>query len=523
MLTINDLTLIIGSETLIESISFGVNAGEIIILAGANGSGKSTLFDAVVGKHPAHSGKIIWQKGIKFAKMDQEVPPFTGSVSSFVLRRKTELFHQIKKMENNSPDTEEYADAISEYYRLSGSSFEMLAEEYLREFNFAKDVLSRKLSEFSRGEQRIFDLISLMLEEPDLMLLDEPTNHLDISMRLFLEDFINRQAEKGKAFLLITHDRAMMDKLARRTIYIKRRRAVTVDGGYSALMEHLDSEFDAKLKLSGTIKTKIKKLETDALNKRKWAGILEKRMIGAKGAKPYLGVQFKKMMNKAHQVDSKIEKQVEKLQKEKPWIEKKINLNFPRYEVVNRDIFTLEGLSIFYSDKPVLEDVNLGMTVFERKALAGANGSGKTSLLKTILGAHEQFTGKRRFNEHAKYFFIPQDIQDFYPSGPMLGIFEELDLPETQIRTYLGCAKLDSEVIFRSKSELSYGELMRIALVKCILSRADFLFLDEPTNHLDIESLEILDELLCEFPGGFLAVSHDRHFLARNFDEVIYL
>jgi len=239
--------------------------------------------------------------------------------------------------------------------------------------------------------------------------------------------------------------------------------------------------------------------------------------------KGYIGRKSAKLAKRARAVEKRVEELIDKLKAEKPFIEKRLKMLFPHYEVAERKLLSCENLSFSYNAKELFADINLDLTTKDRAAIIGPNGTGKTTLMRCLIGAIKPKTGQVYMNENVKWVYLPQRIETFFQKEILLDNFMVFDMSETEIRTILGAAKFRREKVFQQVSTLSKGELTRAAIVWATLSRAEFLFMDEPTNHLDIESLEVLDALIENFGGGMLFISHDRHFISRHAQDVYYL
>lgn len=515
MLQLVALQVSFGLQSVLHNISFGLSAGEVLAITGANGAGKSTLLKCITGMMAPTAGEIQRQKGLSFAYLPQNTPASNQSVIEFLLSDFPDIYQNYQKIYCGDSETIEYANAITEYMEVGGYEMEAKLQRLIESFAFSENDLFKSLHCFSEGQKRIFALLRLFLTEAQLLILDEPTNHLDISMRLYLEEVISTEKHKGRAFIVVSHDRVFVDKIADRTLYIQRGESILVKGGYSQIQAHLEQEFQSRRQLSIEIQDKINKLEREARRKKVWAGRREKDKIGA-ADKGFIGACAAALAKRAKEVERKQQQMMDKLKSEKPFVEKRLNLSFANYNVVNREVLSTKNLSKSFDNRKIFENVTLELSTHDRVAIIGSNGSGKTTLMKCLLGRLQPDSGSISRNDYVKWLYLPQNIQDYFQAEILLDNLMIYGVEETIVRQFLGAAKLRRDRVLQPISTLSYGELMRAAIVSAILASCEFLFLDEPTNHLDIESLEVLDQLLEDFPGGMLFISHDRQFIAKN-------
>ncbi|BAZ13876.1 ATPase [Calothrix sp. NIES-4071] len=515
MLHVKALQVNFGLQSVLQNISFGLSVGEVLAITGANGAGKSTLLKCITGIMAPTGGEIQRQKGLSFAYLPQNTPNSNQSVMEFLLSDFPEIYQNYQKIYSGDSETIEYANAITEYIEAGGYEMEAKLEKILESFAFYKDDLFNSIHCFSEGQKRIFALLRLFLSEAQLLILDEPTNHLDISMRLYLEEVINIEKHKGRSFIIVSHDRVFVDKIADRTLCIQRGESVLVQGGYSQVQAHLEQEFQSRQQLSIEIQDKINKLEREARRKKVWAGRKEKEKIGA-ADKGFVGARAAALAKRGKEVERKQLLLMDKLKAEKPFVEKRLNLSFANYTVVSREMLSTKNLSKTFGSRKIFEDVTLQVSTHDRVAIIGSNGSGKTTLMKCLLGRLQPDSGTVSRNDYVKWLYLPQNIQDYFQTEILLDNLMIYGVEETIVRQFLGAAKLRRDRVLQPVSNLSYGELMRAAIVSAILAKVEFLFLDEPTNHLDIESLEVLEQLLEDFPGGMVFISHDRQFIAKN-------
>ncbi len=234
-----------------------------------------------------------------------------------------------------------------------------------------------------------------------------------------------------------------------------------------------------------------------------------------------------KLANKAQAASRKAQNEIGRLKETKPFVPKKLMLRLPEYEVRNREVFSLHEVFLSYREgKPdespcLLEAIDLAATTSDKLCLMGTNGAGKSTLLALIMGRLKPLKGTRRINDAVKLRHLPQGLAGFFDQSTLLENFRNTGCDETTVRYHLGAALLRGEKVNEPVANFSYGELVRAAIVKCVLQKAEFLLLDEPTSHLDIESIEVLEQLLMNFPGGFVIISHDRAFV-ENVSNKLY-
>ncbi|MBD2104039.1 ribosomal protection-like ABC-F family protein [Leptolyngbya sp. FACHB-261] len=518
MLHVQNLQVNFGLQEVLKRVSFDLNPGEVMAITGPNGSGKSTLLKCIVGLLLPSAGTIQQRRDLTLAFLPQERALEPQLAMEFLLLDCPNVRAAFQRIQHCEASLD-YADAIHEYAEAGGYELETKLKRLLPTFGFCEPDLLRPLASFSEGQQQIWSIIRLFLSNSTLLVLDEPTNHLDIAMQLYLEAAIRREKQLGRSFLVVSHDRVLIDQIADQTLYLNQGEAVIVQGGYSQVLAHLDQDFRSRQEHAQEIQRKIKHLEQEALRKKVWSNRKEKEKIGALD-KGFIGARAAKLAKRAKVVEHRQTQMIEQLKQEKPFVEKKIKLAFEPYVVTKKWVFLAQNLSKRLGKRQLFHNLNLELMTQDRVGIVGPNGSGKTTLVNCLLGHSLPDAGQIKRNESVHWLYIPQDVREYFREEILLDNFKDYGLEEPVVRQFLGAAKLRRDRVVQPISTLSAGELMRAAIVSVLLAKAEFLLLDEPTNHLDIESLEVLDDLLSQFPGGLLFISHDRRFIARHAEQI---
>ncbi len=515
MLHIKNISVSFDGLDVLKSIDLDLSSGEIVALTGPNGSGKTTLLKVIFGELLPSSGSVQVERGVRIAYVNQEPVDYRGTVEDYLLGARPALLNLHRKMESLRDYPIRYAEYINDYHTAMGFEFEEVINRKLSTFGFQSTDLKRDFGEFSQGQRRILSILKALLSETTILLLDEPTNHLDIAMTVKLEGILLSQRRDGIGIIVVSHDRTFIDRVADRTVYLKNGESVAVNGGYTMMLEHLDSVYSAKQKQAMEIDRKIRQLEAEIVRRKNWSASKEasKRYAADKG---YVGHMAAKQAKRALAVQKRTEKLIGELRETKPFVEKPVSFSKSDYSVPKRKMLGAEGVAFSYGDERVLLEATLDIDTTDRIGIIGANGSGKTTLMKCLIGLLEPFSGEVYRNENVNWKYIPQNVISFFERETLLDELFSTGIEEVKLRSHLANVRLRGERILSRVSDLSYGELMRAAILKATLSKAEFIFMDEPTNHLDIESLEVLDDLLDDFPGGFLFISHDRQFIARH-------
>ncbi|SMO41398.1 ATP-binding cassette, subfamily F, member 3 [Saccharicrinis carchari] len=511
MVSVNQLSVEFGGFTLFSDVTFLVNPKDKIGLAGKNGAGKSTLLKILAGVQTPSSGTLSCPKDIKVGYLPQHMKHNdTGTVWDEVEK----AFGQLKKLEDDiaklNIELAERTDYESEHYldlihqlsdkndrisMLGGANYAADIEVTLKGLGFERNDFNRPTSEFSGGWRMRVQLARILLQKPDLFLLDEPTNHLDIESIQWFEDFLKNY---GGAVVLVSHDRAFLDNITKRTIEIEMGKIYDYKASYSKYVE---------------LRKERKEQQMAAFrNQQKMIEDTEKFIE-----------RFRYQATKAVQVQSRI-KQLSKVDRIEvdPSDNASLRIKFP--PAPHSGVITLQGnqVSKSYGKHQVLNQIDFTIERGEKVAFIGRNGEGKTTMARMIM-EEVDYTGELKLGHQVKIGYFAQNQADLLDES--LSVLETIDHVAVgdirlKMRDLLGAFMFSGETVEKKVSVLSGGERTRLAMVKLLLEPVNFLILDEPTNHLDIRSKELLKQAVKDFDGTVVVVSHDREFLDGLVDKV---
>jgi ATP-binding cassette subfamily F protein 3 len=496
MIAINNLTFEIGARALYDEANWHIKPGEKIGLIGANGTGKTTLLKIIVGDYKPTSGTISMSKDITLGYLNQDLLSYASDKS--ILHVAMEAFERqnilhaeieelLKKLETDYSEDllNKLSDRQHEFEALDGYNIEYKAHEILAGLGFADADQERKLATFSGGWRMRVMLAKILLQAPDILLLDEPTNHLDLPSIVWLEDYL-RNFEG--AIVIVSHDRWFLDKVINRTVESRKGKLTVYAGNYSFYLEEKGLREDIQ---RGEFKNQQAKIKQ------------EERLIErfrAKASKAKMAQSRIKMLDKMERVDD--------VDDDNP----SVNFTFKFGKQSGRNVINIEGLSKSYPNLEILDHANAIIEKGDKIALIGANGRGKSTLLRIIAGADKTFEGKHQLESLHLESEILAELQSFAPRHT-----------DTELRSILGSFLFTGDDVFKKIKVLSGGEKSRVALAKALTADANFLILDEPTNHLDMQSVNILIQALQQYEGTFIAVSHDRYFLDNIANKIWFI
>ncbi|MGN1317915.1 MAG: ABC-F family ATP-binding cassette domain-containing protein [Lachnospirales bacterium] len=513
ILALNNVSKAFGEDIILENITFNIEEGEKVAIVGVNGAGKSTLFRIITGELSLDSGEIAMPKGTTIGYFSQNLEiDSTKTIYAELLT----VFEPVMALEAKMRDMEEKMAELSgdslkelmkEYDNLSLELEKKNAYEYesrlrgvIKGLGFSDDESNQVIAELSGGQKTRVALGKLLLSEPDVLLLDEPTNHLDIEALNWLEDYL-----KGykKAVIVVSHDRFFLDRVAKKVIEIENRKAKIFYGNYSYYAE--------------------KKLVDREIEYKKYVNYQKEVKHQQEVIKKLREFNREKSIKRAESREKALEK-MDKVDAPESLPEIMHFKIVPEKESGN-DVLTVENLEMAFDNTKLFENISFDIKKGEKVCLIGPNGIGKTTLFRIILNRLKPISGSVKLGASVVVGYYDQEQSDL---GLDKTIFNEIsdaypNLNNTKIRNTLAAFVFTGDDVFKTISTLSGGEKGRVALAKIMLSNANFLILDEPTNHLDLNSKEILENVLRDYEGTVLYISHDRYFINSTATRIVEL
>lgn len=519
ILDVSKLEKNFGYGKLFEDVSFSLNEGESISIVGPNGCGKSTLLKLIAGIEKADGGQVSIKKGAKVAYIDQTASSIDDDrkVSDILRESFGELFEMEKRLnalneqlENgiNDKDYEsklqKYCDLLERFGNEGGYQMDSDIEKVISGLKIDNKILDQSYNDLSGGEKTLVQLAKALLIKPDLLLLDEPTNHLDIERIEWLEDYI--KSFKG-ASVIVSHDRYFLDRMSNKILDLDDGSGKVYSTNYSGFLEEKQRDFEKQIADYKDQQALIKKLEA------------EKKYFAERG----MATNSSTLTNRAHTLQGKIDR-LKQMAVARPKKQRKLNIGFSEDRKSSKRVITAEGVTVTDPNgRRILDDIDLNVRSGERVALIGANGSGKSTFVKSVVGDQDlPVKGNIIIGPSVKIGYLPQIIN--FPKGEqkLLDYFRSaVGLNEQKTRQILAAFQFYQEDVNKRVGNLSGGERMRVKLAELLQQEINTLIFDEPTNHIDISTKEVLEDALEEFDGTLVFVSHDRYFINKFADRVI--
>lgn len=514
LLQVNQLAKNFGADPILTNIKLEVQTRDRIALVGRNGAGKSTLLKIIAGQMTYDSGEIIKPKEVTIGYLAQntglesELSIWDEMLTVFSHLQKQEK--QLRSLEEQMADpdilnnSDAYERILKEYDKLQvdfkengGYQYEADIRSILHGLNFSSMGYDTKISSLSGGQRTRLALGKLLLTKPDILILDEPTNHLDIETLSWLEQYL--QGYNG-AILIVSHDRYFLDKVVSQVYEISRRQIRKYPGNYSSYLDQKAANFEREMKQFEKQQEEIAKLQ-DFIQRNLARASTTKRAQSRRKQLARMDVMDRPLGD-----------------------EKSASFGFDIERQSGNEVLNIHSLAIGY-EEIVSENISLRLARGDSIALVGPNGIGKSTLLKTIIKKISSFSGEIQYGSNVTIGYYDQEQAELTSNKRVLNeLWDEYPLkPEKEIRTILGNFLFSGDDVLKTVSTLSGGEKARLALAKLMMQKANFLILDEPTNHLDLDSKEILENALIDYPGTILFVSHDRYFINRITTKVFEL
>jgi ATP-binding cassette subfamily F protein 3 len=504
---LQNVTFEFGARTIVRNATWHIQPNERIGLIGYNGTGKSTLLKLFAGDYTPSEGTVERSRSTTIGYLHQDLLSFdtNGSIldvamTAFerVLQLEKEIEELGKRLEQNTEDEallHQYSDALHEMDTLDGYSIHHRTEEILQGLGFSNTDLQRPFREFSGGWRMRVLLAKMILQQPDLLLLDEPTNHMDLPSIEWLEKYL--QHYQGSV-VIVSHDKYFLDRMVTKIVELYQKELHVYNGNYS----YYETEKAMRVELQ----QRAFENQQDYIRQ-------QERFIERFRAKATKAAAAQSAMKRLEKVE-----RIENVEIERP----NIKINFRVDKTPGRVLATLKHATKKFGNLTIVEDASVEIDRGDKIALIGANGKGKSTLLRIIAGT-EPFQGERVWGHNVdESFYAQHQLESLDVNNTLL---EEMQLcgsqkTDLELRVLLGCFLFSGDDVDKKIKVLSGGEKARVALAKTIVSKANFLLLDEPTNHLDLHSCELLIDALNKYEGSFLLVSHDRYFISRTANKI---
>ena len=512
LISVQELQKSFGVHEVLRSVTFSLQKGEKMGLVGVNGCGKTTLMRIIAGEMQPDGGTIHRNKDLRVGYLAQlDDIPLTDTVWGALLK----VFEPIRVMERRMAEIEKLLESAdpetalrlsSEYQRLTesynaqqGYAYEGEILRVLNGLGLKPEMHQRQVSTLSGGERTRLSLAKLLLQKPDIILMDEPTNHLDLEAIEWLQDYLTDY--KG-SLLLISHDRYFLDHVCTTMGELLGGKMIKFTGNYTEYMKKRTADFE----------TRMKAYELQQKEIQREQAIIER----------YRSFNREKSIKAAESREKRLAK-VERL--EKPVEEQHVRFSFDARRRSGEEALEVRELSKSFEGQPVFQNLSFKLRTGDRVALIGPNGVGKSTLFRILTHQINPDHGSVRFGTNIDIGYYDQHQQNLNPQNTILdevwNAFPKLE--QTRIRSALGLFLFTGDEVFEKIEKLSGGERGRVALTKLMLKQDNLLLLDEPTNHLDMDSREVLEDALRDFPGTILAISHDRYFINRFAEKVMVM
>ncbi|MCU0422296.1 MAG: ABC-F family ATP-binding cassette domain-containing protein [Bacteroidia bacterium] len=509
MIALTDFGFEFGGRFLYRNANWHIKPNERIGLIGANGTGKSTLLRIIHGEYQLTEGHLSKPRDLTIGFLNQDQLSFETEqsilqVAMSAFQRQLDLEIEIEKvvkiLETDYSDEviNKLSDLQTEFDALDGYNIHHKCEKVLEGLGFTTAQLAQPYKKFSGGWRMRVMLAKLLLQKPQLLMLDEPTNHLDLPTIEWLENYL--QTYEGTV-IVVSHDREFLDRMVNKIVEVNGQKIYEYSGNYSFFLEAKSERMDLQQRQYDNQQQFIKQQE-QFINRFK-----------AKASKATAAQSRVKLLEKLDRIEAPEDESFE------------INIDFRMSTASGKVVSTIKEVNKAYPDINILSQASGEIVRGDKIALIGANGKGKSTLLRLIAGA-EQFDGEIiKGHNVIEAFYAQHQLESLNIENEILQEMQQHagERTDTELRTLLGCFLFTNEEVFKKIKVLSGGEKARVALARTLLAEANFLLLDEPTNHLDMKSIGILVQALQQYKGTFIVVSHDRYFISQIANKIWWL
>ena len=510
-ISLNNIFKSYGFKNVLNGFNLEIKTGDGVSLIGDNGCGKSTILNIINKTECIDSGTISIKNGSTIGYLSQQIDNnyFSKIVKNILyesledINKTRELLDKYEDRMTKNPNDmniiNKYLKIQDEFIKLGGYEVDTLIEKISCGLGI-KDLMEKDFSNLSGGEQKRVILASIIVKKPDILLLDEPTNHLDISTLEWLEDYL---LKFNGTILVVSHDRYFLDKITNKTVLVENGEAIVFHGNYSYYLKENEIRIDREFreykdqqKMISAMKKKIKQLERFG-----------------KLAYPCGEQFFRRAEN--------IRKRLDRLElKDRPQVKKELSINLTFDKRSGNDVLRINNYMLSIGERVLIDDINLTINYGDKISLIGDNGSGKTTLIKKIIKNNDN---NIKLGSNIKIGYIPQQIV-FDTDMTLLNYSKQyFHDDESRLRSALDKFHFHGESVFKRISKLSGGEKVRLLLFSLIQDNCNFIILDEPTNHIDIFTKETLENALYKYEGTLLFISHDRYFINKLANKILYI
>ena len=504
---LQNVTFEFGARAIVEESTWHIQPGERIGLIGYNGTGKSTLLKLLVGEYQPSAGTVERSRTTSIGYLHQDLLSFdtNDSILQVALGAFEEVLQLEKEIEELGIELEktgdektlhDYSDKLHELETLGGYSIHHKTEEVLQGLGFANEDLKRPYKEFSGGWRMRVLLAKMILQQPDLLLLDEPTNHLDLPSIEWLEKYL---LHYQGSVVIVSHDKYFLNRMVTKIVEVYQQQLHIYNGNY----DYYEKEKAIRIEMQ----QKAYENQQDYIRQNE--RLVER--FRAKASKAAMAQSIMKKLDKLERIeDSELERP-------------NIRINFKVDKTPGRVLVELKHVSKSFGENVIIENSSVEIDRGDKIALIGANGKGKSTLLRIIAGVENFSKGERKWGHNVdESFYAQHQLEALNVNNTVLDEMKECgsQMNELELRGLLGCFLFSGDDADKKIKILSGGEKARVALAKVIVSKANFLMLDEPTNHLDMHSCDLLIDALSKYEGSIILVSHDRYFVSKTANKI---